>query len=213
MDVDAKAALKSDPAASSESAKSLIPERVRALLGKPALLRSEHQDAYLRFFASIAVEFDPKTDMDWLLVGDYANQRWEGLRLRRIKSELINSKVSSAAVLLLGPLIDTMRDKLGLASRQGAEMLVRSALGGNAKDAKKLKKLLDAADISISTLEATAFASCMDEIEVIDKLQARNDRRCDSLKQELELRQAALTQRQRKVPDPSVTDVNSEQVV
>jgi hypothetical protein len=66
-----------------------IPDDVRELWGKPALLRSEDPEVYDKVARTVVQAVGPSNGIEWLLTNDVVAHSWEIRRLRQFKTLLI----------------------------------------------------------------------------------------------------------------------------
>jgi len=66
-----------------------IPPEIRDLLGPAPVLSIEDANRYERALDRFAQCVQPRDAIEWMLVRDLADERWEIERLRRFKHELI----------------------------------------------------------------------------------------------------------------------------
>jgi hypothetical protein len=66
-----------------------IPDDVRELWGKPALLHSEDPTAYDKVARTVVQAVGPSNGIEWLLTNDVIAHSWEIRRLRQFKTLLI----------------------------------------------------------------------------------------------------------------------------
>jgi hypothetical protein len=74
------------------------------IFGEPALLQGEDKDRYLRLYAMIEADKQPKDFFDRIQVREEADKIWEELRIRRCSAALIDSTHIQALAQLLEPL-------------------------------------------------------------------------------------------------------------
>ena len=79
----------------------VIPADILELLGPPALTLDESPSRYRDVMAQFAVEFDPNSITEWLLVNDLVNINWEILRYRRVITTLVRLACPPAATRLV----------------------------------------------------------------------------------------------------------------
>ena len=66
-----------------------VPVVLAKIFGPPPLLGDEDPQLYAELFSLFEAEYDPRDTQDWFLVKDKTDLRWERLRERRLKPEII----------------------------------------------------------------------------------------------------------------------------
>ena len=66
-----------------------LPVVLAKIFGPPPLVGDEDPQLYEELLSLFATKYDPKDIEDWLLVKDKTDLRWERLRERRLKAEVI----------------------------------------------------------------------------------------------------------------------------
>jgi hypothetical protein len=66
-----------------------IPAHIRALWGKPPLLRHEDPQAFWQLAGSISPDVGPTSIIGWLQLKDVVDHTWEIIRLRRYNALII----------------------------------------------------------------------------------------------------------------------------
>ena len=79
----------------------LIPLGVREILGRPALVGSDSEDAFYQMMAMFVAELDPQTITEWTLIFDLTNINWELRRYRRMKATFIQFEIPNTLNRLL----------------------------------------------------------------------------------------------------------------
>ena len=76
-------------------------DQVKALLGTPRLIRGESEEAYWKWWSTLAEAYNPESFPDWLLLNDYATKSWEQRRLQRSNAILVEEAFMKALENLL----------------------------------------------------------------------------------------------------------------
>jgi len=138
-----------------------MPAELRAILGRPPLLRSESRAAYDALTARCAATLGPQDMIEWLMVADYIDLTWEILRLRRARQDIVRLAVP-------GAVYGIVHDLHGEAYSRDVEWSAKKAWieGGEAR--KALCRQLANDDVDEGTIEAEALRR---EIDTVDKIE------------------------------------------
>jgi hypothetical protein len=79
--------------------------QMRALFGKPPLIRGESEEDYWKLWEAFQEDIKPKCWPDWIVVNDLAHKYWEQLRFRRYSQALIEGACIEALEVLLRPFL------------------------------------------------------------------------------------------------------------
>ena len=144
-----------DPSRSRSRTASGMPAELRAILGRPPLLRSESREAYEALTAHCAATLAPRDMVEWLMVADYVDLSWEILRLRRMKQEIVKVAVPGAVyttvmafseTTLAGPAQRTAWLQGGAARQELCDELARHDVDEGTFEAEALREQLDTVD-------------------------------------------------------------------
>src|SRR5271165_4733795 len=75
------------------------------IFGEPALLQGEDRERYMRLYAAVEADIQPKNFFDRLHVREQTDKIWEELRIKRSSAALIDSALVSALSNLLRPVL------------------------------------------------------------------------------------------------------------
>jgi hypothetical protein len=70
-----------------------IPLEIMELFGAPPVLSTESRAQYDALLSRIAATVDPKDTIEWLWVKDITDLTWEVLRLRRLKTTIVDHAI------------------------------------------------------------------------------------------------------------------------
>ena len=181
-----------------------IPEIIAptiALLGPPALLEGEDEEAYYEFLARVTETVKPADVLEELWVRDFADQAWDVLRYRRLKAELI------AANMHLG-----LNQVLTRICGPGdASMLVASWKKKDQKTLEAIEELLEATEISMDQVHAVTLSMIIEYVERIEHLITQAEAHRNGVLKEVDRHRHALGQNLRLAND-SVVDGECREV-
>jgi hypothetical protein len=167
----------------------VIPLEILALLAKPPLLKGESVQQYDELLGVLVTQVAPVDLIEWLWVVNYLDCAWEVLRLRRFKSVLIDLQQTRAleSVILKTAPIDKQHSPSSLAQ---AEAL------WSADPAHFTKHGIDPLSVP-----AMAVVQIKENLEALNKMLERAERRCDTSMQQLEYRREVFAHRARRTAD------------
>ena len=163
-----------------------IPPTIRPLILDCRILPSEDAKAYCDLLIEFWKLCRPNTVMQWLDLKKLVDLVWEGLRLSRLKPEIINSgRKRALSSLLLSMTNESVRDFTPSGNMTQAE---EQAIGWYTVPGskKKIKALLDKFDFSEITIDAVAFTQHADDLETLEKLQNWNEARLLAVRRQIE---------------------------
>jgi hypothetical protein len=184
-----------------------IPPQILELLVKPPLLKGESVQQYDELFGGLVTQVVPVDLIEWLWVLNYLDCTWEVLRLRRFKSVLIDLQQRRAleAVILKTVPINGKHTPSSLAQTEAL---------WSADSAHFTKHGVDPLSVP-----AMAVVQIKNNLEALNKMLERAERRCDTCMQQLEYRREVFAHRARRAADnllnaktdqiPSLTSVNT----
>ncbi len=186
----------------------LIPDKIREILGKPPLLRSEDPAHYEKLFSFFVAESDPQTVSDWVRVKDAVDAIWETQRLRRLSGGVMDLGIRRAAIkLVLEGMSEAPREKISVA-KQRVEALVGKFLAGEDTE-KNLNQVLAEAGVGADALHAAAFETKAATFERVDRMVGSRIKQRDQALLNLQYSADARAARP-KADDSAVEDVEKD---
>lgn len=165
-----------------------IPPAILALMQKPPLLKGESVQQYNDLLGILVSQVAPADLVEWLWVLNYLDCAWDVLRLRRFKSVLIDLQQKRA---LQGVILKMAPDR----SYTPASLAQAEALW-LADPAHFAKRGIDPLSVP-----ATAVVQIRENLEALNKMLERAERRCDTIMQQLEYRREVFAHRARRAAD------------
>jgi hypothetical protein len=179
-----------------------------AVMGPPALLTGEDENAYHELLDGVSAAVKPIDIVDRILVQDYHDYAWEVARLRRQRAELLNSTMHLGLERLLLSLLHSGADGdfVPSASRHpysGMEACdwAERWNAGDPVAISKVDTLLKAAGLTMDAVEAQTMVINLDKFERIDRMIFMASQRRDKLLRDIAWRHASLADRPRRATD------------
>ena len=168
----------------------LVPDRAHrlTLLGPPPLIEGEDAAAYGELLNRISAAVKPRDILEEIWVRDVVDLVWEGLRWRRLKSNLLAASTHAGLKKVLDPLCGYIE----------ADRLAESWARNEAAGRKQVKQLLASASLSMDAVMAQTLALKISDIERIDRLVMAAEARRDATLREIERHRATLGQALRR---------------
>jgi hypothetical protein len=129
------------------------------LANKSALLASEDPKEYEKLDSAFRDHVEPLDIIEEMLAGDVISNQWEVDRLKRLRADFIKSSMRRGVFEILMSM-----------GNSDAERLATAWASGCADSRKKVEKLLAAAHLTLSAVEAQTFAANISTIERFDRL-------------------------------------------
>jgi hypothetical protein len=189
------------------TAEPILPEDLLTYLGPASIIIGESQDDFMALIQRVGRDINPQDFVEWIWVKDIADMIWEARRIRRVRDAAINRGIRKRAMSLIREHFEfdghsqSDLDEISARAEQG-EMTAIQALNQYCIGAR-----LDFADIASASVHAS-----MENMQTLDLMLARIDRRRDQLLKDIELRRSAISKRlrqtwQREVDAEDVTPV------
>jgi hypothetical protein len=154
--------------------------------GPPPLIRGENPADYQALLKRVSAAVQPRDFLDEIWVRDIVDLYWEMLRLRRLKTGLLNASMSEALRAVLTSLHPSRRSSLV------EETLIERWANGERDARKRVEQLLAAAGFSMEEVAATALSKKLDEFERVDQMIATTEARRNNALREIDRHHAAL---------------------
>jgi hypothetical protein len=175
--------------------------------GPPPLFEGEDSAAYDELLARVSSVVKPSDVLEEIWVRDVVDLVWEALRLRRLKSSLIDASMHKG-------LAEILRIFVGWTS---AEELVKSWVRNDVKARKEVNKMLTSAGLTMESVTARTLALKIDEIERIDRMIMSAEARRNAVLREVDRHRASVAQTLRQaandVEDAQFEEVGAKQIV
>jgi hypothetical protein len=162
-----------------------------AVFGAPPLIAGEDAGAYADLLARVGAAVRPADILEEIWVRDVVDLVWEGQRLRRLKTHLVNSVLHRGVRQAVGPLI-------------GWEEANAVSARWQARDARavaRVETLLAHHGLSMDAVIAAALESQLEPVERIDRLITEAELRRNVALREVERHRAALGRSLRRAVD------------
>ena len=160
----------------------------RALLGPRPLIDGEDGTNYDVILERISADVAPEDFVEEMWVRNVVDLVWESVRLRRLKSHLLQAAAHEGLAQVLTPLLDWA----------SAGQLSRTWASGDEEAACEVERLLGRADLTIDAVMAQTLAARIDDVERIDRMVTIAEARRDAVLREIRSRRAAFGQALRR---------------
>lgn len=168
--------------------------------GPPPLLEGEDPAAYGELLARVSGAVGPSDILEEIWVRDVVDLVWEALRLRRLKSGLIDSSIHEG-------LTEILRNFVGWIP---AEELAKRWVRNDVKARKEISKMLTSAGLTMESAAAQTLALKIDEIERINRMIMNAEARRNAVLREVDRHRASVAQTLRRATD--IEDVQFEEL-
>src|SRR5258708_8335999 len=162
-----------------------------ALLGPRPLIDGEDGTNYDVILEGISADVAPADFVEEIWVRNVVDLVWDNVRLRRLKSQLLQAAAHEGLERLLASVIDWMR--AGQLSRKGAL--------GDEEAMGEVDRLVGRAGLTFDAVMAQTLAARIDDVERIDRLVIIAEARRDAVLREIRSRRAAFGQALRRAGD------------
>ena len=178
------------PGAALASASPPAPTRApcRALLGPRPLIDGEDGTNYDVILERISADVAPADFVEEIWVRNVVDLVWESVRLRRLKSHLLQAAAHEGLAQVLTPLLDWA----------SAGELSRTWASGDEEAMCEVERLLGRAGLTIDAVMAQTLAVRIDDVERIDRMVIIAEVRRDAVLREIRSRRAAFGQALRR---------------
>ena len=163
----------------------------RALLGPRPLIDGEDETNYDVILERISADVAPEDFVEEMWVRNVVDLVWESVRLRRLKSHLLQAAAHEGLARVLTPLIDWA----------SARQLSRKWASGDEEALCEVERLLGRAGLTIDAVMAQTLAARIDDVERIDRMVIIAEARRDAVLREIRSRRAAFGQALRRTGD------------
>jgi hypothetical protein len=133
-------------------------------------------------------------------VRDVVDLVWEALRLRRLKSSLIDASIHEGLTKILRIFVDWIP----------AEELAKSWVRNDVKAREEINKMLTSAGLTMESAAAQTLALKIDVIERIDRMITNAEARRNAVLREIDRHRANVAQALRRATD--IEDVQFEEL-
>jgi hypothetical protein len=140
--------------------------RALQLVSKPALTIIESADDYDSVAKSLHQEISPRGVIEQIYVADISAIVWEGLRLRRSKTAIINMAFRAA---LKNMLVQFWKDPEGMALYQESETLALEWFG-NPQARRRVAEILNQFHLDETAIEAEAIRAVAEDLELLERM-------------------------------------------
>jgi hypothetical protein len=156
-----------------------VPSALLPLISKPPLRPGEDPAQFFDYLHAIFSDFQPADTVDWVWSVQYGYASWDALWSRRLRASYIEGRY---AFVLRHSVLSGLR-------------LSPSEIGQYVSNPAKLREL----NIDPDVLPATAIVLHLKALEKLDIIIERQERRCDRIVEQLEMRRAVFAARAREV--------------
>src|SRR5712671_383558 len=172
-----------------------------ALLGPRPLIDGEDATNYDVILERFSADVAPADFVEEIWVRNIVDLVWDSVRLRRLKSQLLQAAAHQGLERLLASIIDWMR----------AGQLARKWALGDEEAMGEVERLLGRAGLTFDAVMAQTLAARIDDVERIDRMVIIAEARRDAVLREIRSRRAAFGQALRRAGD--AIDAEFEDVV
>jgi hypothetical protein len=152
------------------------------LFGEPPLLEGEDKQRYLRLYAAVEADIQPKSFFDQMQVREQTDKIWEELRYKRSSAALIDSVHVEALASLLGPIYE---HKMTLSTASKAAV---SFYGGDPKAKKDGAAVMNQYGITEAMIQAKAMQMIGGTLQLLDRMISNRENARRSLRRGQEKR-------------------------
>ncbi len=153
-----------------------------AVFGPPPLLEGEDPAAYNEFLMLISTDVKPTDILEDIWVREIADLVWEILRLRRLKSSLLNAMMHGR----LRSILESLPGRLNVAK------LANDWAARKPRAIEKVNRLLKKDGWSVDIVTALTLREELDSIERIERLTAVAEARRNAILREIDRHRATL---------------------
>lgn len=175
------------------------PPEILALIQQPPLLKGESVQQYNALFEVLVCQVAPVDLIEWLWVLNYLDCAWEILRVRRFKSILIDLQQKQA---LQAVILKTLPSDRG----HTPSSLAQAEALWSADPTQFANRSIDPLSVP-----AMAVVQIKQNLEALNKMLERAERRCDTIMQQLEYRREVFAHRARRAAD-NILNAKTEHV-
>ena len=168
--------------------------------GPPPILKGEDPAAYDELLARISGAVGPSDILEEIWVRDVVDLAWEALRLRRLKSGLLDASIHEGLTEILKVLVGWT----------AAEELATSWVRNDVKAREEINKMLTSAGLTMESAAAQTLALNIDVIERIDRMIMHAEARRNAVLREIDRHRASVAQALRQATD--IEDVQFEEL-
>ena len=159
-----------------------------ALLGPRPLIDGEDGTNYDVILERISADVAPADFVEEIWVRNVVDLVWDSVRLRRLKSQLLQAAAHEGLERLLASVIDWMR----------AGQLSRKWALGDEEAMGEVERLLGRAGLTFDAVMAQTLAARIDDVERIDRMVIIAEARRDAVLREIRSRRLAFGQALRR---------------
>ena len=159
-----------------------------------SLIEGEVAADFENFRHACHADLKPKGITESIWVDDFIQYEWEVLRLRRMRSSILQSSRQDALYHLLHSLMPYSE----MDSRERKQLAYEWSMG-DADAVELVNSIMEAHDLSSDAIIAEAFKNRLDTLEKIDRLIENCSRRRDAALRNLEKRRDDLAARARNL--------------
>lgn len=168
------------------------PQTVSALLPQShVILKGEEKEQYSRILDQVTRGISPTDIIEGFWVRDVADLQWEVLRLRRLKSSLLQAGTRDGLIKVLRP----------LAGIGEADDLADGWFRGEQQAKQDVDELLSEAGLSFDVVLAEALAAKLSDVERFDRMIASAENRRNVALRELNRHRDAIAARLTRVSE------------
>jgi hypothetical protein len=158
----------------------IVPAEIRAFVSSPPLLATENRAAYGELFRSMAMLLEPKNLVDWLRLRDLVDSAWQTLRMRHLKTGLLDIHGRRAVHMVLM----RIQSALPAGQKYDCERLAAGySVDPNVK--AKVNTLLSKHGLNESCIAAQAFMLSARLVESADRLESNSINRRERMLREV----------------------------
>jgi hypothetical protein len=169
-----------------------IPPEILALIQKPPLLKDESREEYNDLLTGLVTDIAPFDRIEWLWLIQFLDCSWEILRNRRYRAILIDLQRDQALRHII---------VMTTASQRMSNTELEQAFARWTANPEHFGQH----GIDPQSVPAMALIRAAHNVEVIDKILEKLQRRCDTILQQLEYRREVFASRARRAADKILT--------
>jgi hypothetical protein len=133
------------------------------------VLRTESKAEFVKSFADISADIEPKNSIERMYVADIAYHTWEIMRYWRVKTGILNNALSTALMLILSKIVLPPSSNMFIERWSASQRLSHGWLF-DPETKRRVSSLLQEAGFDESAIEAEAYTMVAADLERADRM-------------------------------------------
>ena len=154
----------------------IVPPHIVAILGTPAIPRTENREAYEQLVVKLALEWNPRDTTGWLLLDDFARVSCDIVRLRRAIANILNIATKEGLAGIFMDVLPGYRRSLTIEGTEAHSIQARQAQERadawfeGPEQQEQVKSELAKYGLGPDAIEAQAHIARGPELERLDRM-------------------------------------------